>query len=198
MEASAGSTSSSLVRQVVRGDAQAWERFANLYVPLVYAWAKNSGLQASDALDVCQNVFMSVVRGLPAFRSDEPGQSLRGWLRTITRNAVIDLHRKQGRQPTLLDDAALISDPLGAEATDEESLPASERSLLVARAAEIVQRELDPTTWDMFWQLSIEGRTAKEIAATSGLSIWAVYKARMRVLARFQELLADYLQAAQV
>jgi RNA polymerase sigma-70 factor, ECF subfamily len=198
VEATAGSTSSSLVRQVVRGDAQAWERFANLYVPVVYGWARQSGLQASDALDVCQNVFLSVMRGLPTFRSDEPGQSLRGWLRAITRNTVVDLQRKRGRQPSLLDNAAVIADPLGAESTDAESLPASERSLLVARAAEIVRRELDPTTWEMFWQLSIEGRTAKEIAATSGISVWAVYKGRMRVLARFQELLADYLQAAQV
>jgi RNA polymerase sigma-70 factor, ECF subfamily len=198
VEATAGSTSSSLVRQVVRGDAQAWERFANLYVPVVYGWARQSGLQASDALDVCQNVFLSVMRGLPTFRSDEPGQSLRGWLRAITRNTVVDLQRKRGRQPSLLDNAAVIADPLGAESTDAESLPASERSLLVARAAEIVRRELDPTTWEMFWQLSIEGRTAKEIAATSGLSIWGVYKARMRVLARFQELLADYPQVAKV
>ena len=197
MEATAGSASSSLVRQVVRGDAQAWERFANLYVPVVYGWARQSGLQASGALDVCQNVFLSVIRSLPTFRSDEPGQSLRAWLRTITRNAVVDLQRKQGGEPPLLNDATAVADPLGAESTDAESLPASERSLLVARAAEIVRRELDPTTWQMFWQLSIEGRTAKEIAATNGLSIWAVYKARMRVLARFQELLADYLQAAQ-
>jgi RNA polymerase sigma-70 factor, ECF subfamily len=191
VEASAGSSSTSLARQVVRGDAQAWERFANLYVPVVYGWAMQSGLQASDALDVCQNVFLSVLRSLPTFRSDEPGQGLRAWLRTITRNAVVDLRRKQGRQPPLLDDATAIADPLGAESTDGESLPASERSLLVARAAEIVQRELDPSTWEMFWQLSIEGRAVKEIAASRGLSVWAVYKARLRVLARFQELLAD-------
>lgn len=197
VEATAGSTSSSLVRQVVRGDAQAWERFANLYVPVVYGWTRQSGLQASDALDVCQNVFLSVMRGLPTFRSDQPDQNLRAWLRTITRNAVIDLHRKQGRQPPLLDEPTAIVDTLGAESTDGASLAASERALLVARAAEIVQRELDPATWEMFWQLSVEGRPAKEIAATGGLTVWAVYKARMRVLARFQELLADYL-AAQV
>jgi hypothetical protein len=70
-----------------------------------------------------------------------------------------------------LDDATAIADPLGAESTDGESLPASERSLLVARAAEIVQRELDPSTWEMFWQLSIEGRAVKEIAASRGLSV---------------------------
>jgi RNA polymerase sigma-70 factor (ECF subfamily) len=178
------------------GDSQAWERFASLYVPLVYSWAKQSGLQASDALDVSQNVFLSVMRSLPTFRSGGPGQSLRAWLRTITRNAIVDLHRKQGRQLPLLEDATGIADPWGVDPTGDKILPASERSLLVARAAEIVKQELDPSTWEMFWQLSIEGRPVPEIAAAHRLSVWAVYKARMRVLARFRELLDDSMQGS--
>jgi len=198
VEVSAGSTSTGLVRQVVRGDAQAWDRFASLYVPLVYSWARQAGLQASDANDVCQNVFISALRGLPTFRRDEPGHSLRAWLRTITRNAVIDLHRQRGRQPAPLEDASPLWPSLDEEADGSAGLTTSERSLLVARAAEIVRRELDPATWEMFWQLSIEGCPAKEIAAAKGLSVWAVYKARIRVLSRFRELLADCVEPSHV
>lgn len=123
VEAAAGSTSASLVRQVAAGDAQAWERFANLYVPLVYGWARQAGLQASDALDVSQNVFLSVLRNVSMFTSDEPGQSVRRWLRTITRNVVADLYREQGRQPLMLVDAA---DSSGAKSTGSDDVPESE------------------------------------------------------------------------
>jgi RNA polymerase sigma-70 factor (ECF subfamily) len=191
VDATASSTSTTLIRQVLRGDEQAWERFAHLYVPLVYRWARQMGLQASDASDVCQNVFMSVLRGLKAFRSDQPGQSLRAWLRAITRNAAIDLHRQRARQPSPLDNASPQWNDLQTQEDEAKDFPPGERSLLVARAAGVVRSEVDATTWEMFWQLSVEQRSAKDIAADNGLTVWAVYKARLRVLARFQELLSE-------
>jgi RNA polymerase sigma-70 factor (ECF subfamily) len=194
VDVTAGSTSTTLVRQVLRGEAQAWDRFAHLYVPLVHRWARQMGLQSSDANDVCQNVFVSVLRSLKTFRSGQPGQSLRGWLRTITRNAAIDLHRQRARQVPPLDDASPQWTNIAPEPSEADDLSPSERALLVARAAEIVQREVDATTWEMFWQLSVEQRAAKEIAAANALTVWAVYKARMRVLARFDELLSDSLE----
>ena len=190
----AGSTSTTLIRQVVRGEEQAWDRFAELYVPLVYRWARQMGLQSSDALDVCQNVFVAVLRSLKSFRGGQPGQSLRAWLKAITRNAAIDLHRQRARQPPPLDDASPQWARIDSASDDTADLSPSERALLVARAAQVVQRELDAATWQMFWQLSVEQRPAKEIAASQGLTVWAVYKARMRVLARFHELLSDSVE----
>lgn len=191
MDATASSTSTTLIRQVLRGDEPAWEQFAHLYVPLVYRWARQMGLQATDASDVCQNVFMSVLRGLKAFRSDQPGQSLHAWLRAITRNAAIDVHRQRARQPSPLDNGSPQWNDLQTHEDEAKDFPPVERSLLLARAAEVVRREVDVSTWEMFWQLSVEQRSVKDIAADKGLTVWAVYKARMRVLARFQELLSD-------
>jgi DNA-directed RNA polymerase specialized sigma24 family protein len=50
----------------------AWQRFADLYVPLVYDWMRRAGLRPSDALDVTQNVFLSVARSQGGFA---PAQS---------------------------------------------------------------------------------------------------------------------------
>ena len=33
-------------------DADAWSRFAGLYTPLIYAWARSVGLQDQDASDL--------------------------------------------------------------------------------------------------------------------------------------------------
>lgn len=190
MEAASLSTSSSLLRQVQRNAPQAWDRFAALYVPLVYAWTQCLGLQPHDAADVCQNVFVSVMRGLPAFRLEAAGGGLRAWLRTITKHAVIDWHRKQGREPPA--QQLLAWDDLAEASSQSHSAEDIGRNLLVQRATEQLKTEFEPQTWQSFWQLCVEGRSAAEIAAERQVSVWAIYKAKARVLARFRELLGDY------
>jgi RNA polymerase sigma-70 factor, ECF subfamily len=193
VELTTPSTSRSLVRRVQQGDALAWQRFATIYVPIVYQWTRCGGLQASDALDIVQNVFLSVVRALPAFRHQESGQGLRAWLRTITKNAVIDWHRARGRQlPLLSGDHPQWDNLLADDSALVDSPPADERTLLVLQAAEILRNEFEPATWDMFWQLTVEGRSAEQIAAARAVSTWAVYKAKARILGRFRELIGEF------
>lgn len=168
----------------------AWDHFAALYVPLVYSWIQSLGLQPHDAADVCQNVFVSVMRGLPAFRLESTGGGLRAWLRTITRHAVIDWHRKQGRAVPA--QQLLVWDDIAGGGSPSHSAEAMGRDLLVQRAVEQLQTEFEPQTWQSFWQLCVEGRAAVEIAAERQVSVWAIYKAKARVLARFRELLGDY------
>ncbi len=54
---SSSSTSTSLLGRVKSRDPDAWERFVKLYSPLVYRWARQVGLQESDASDLAQEVF---------------------------------------------------------------------------------------------------------------------------------------------
>jgi RNA polymerase sigma-70 factor (ECF subfamily) len=191
LEATADSTSRSLVRCVLAGDAAAWDRFAAIYVPVVYGWARQTGLQESDARDICQNVFVLLVRNLPKFRHDKPGHSLRAWLRTITKHSVVDWARK--RQKQLGDAAPLVEQVEAALAkTDGEASTAADRNLIVRRALEIVRQDVEPATWQMFWQAQVESLPTEEIAAQHQVSVWAVYKAKSRVLARLRELLGEY------
>ena len=82
------STSESLIRCVKDEDAEAWERLAQLYAPIVYAWCRKAGLGGADVLDVSQNVFLSVHKHIQAFHHHKRGDSFRGWLWKITRNEV--------------------------------------------------------------------------------------------------------------
>lgn len=198
MELTAGSSSLSLLRHVQQGDAQAWTRFAAVYVPLVFHWSRRWGLQDTDARDVCQNVFLSVSQKVHSFQADDPAASLRGWLRTITRNAIIDFHRQLGRQAPALDDDHPAWSALASDSQDSVSSPDDERTIVVQRASEVIRREVEPATWQMFCQLVLEGRPASPIAAEHGVTVWGVYKARTRVLAKFRELLGDYFEPGEL
>ena len=93
------STSASLLRRVKEDDAEAWQRLAGLYAPLVYGWCRAARLAGPDVLDVSQNVFLAVHKTIKGFRHDQEGDSFRGWLWKITRNEVALLYRRRARQP---------------------------------------------------------------------------------------------------
>src|SRR5947209_16257345 len=63
------------------GEEQAWQRFTELYTPLLYYWTRHLGLQAQDAADLVQEVFTVLVEKLPEFAYDR-NKSFRNWLRT--------------------------------------------------------------------------------------------------------------------
>lgn len=94
---SSSSISTSLLVRVRRQDTLAWQRLSNLYGPVVYSWARRSGLQDSDAADVMQDVFQSLLLNISAFRRELPGDSFRGWLWTITHNRIRDFYRSRNQ-----------------------------------------------------------------------------------------------------
>jgi RNA polymerase sigma-70 factor (ECF subfamily) len=57
-----------------------------------------------------------------------------------------------------------------------------------AWACEQVRPQVRSAAWQAFWQTAVEGRPAKEVAATLGMSVEAVYLARSRVFARLRKL----------
>jgi RNA polymerase sigma-70 factor (ECF subfamily) len=192
-----GSTSPSLLRRLLAGDAEGWEHLVRLYGPLVYRWARCSGLQDSDAADVVQEVFAAVARGIGAFRRDRPGDSFRGWLWGITRNKLRDHFRRQ---------AALPDARGGSEADDRlrqladappdstADLPAFDaEAALLHRALDIIRTDFDGHTWQAFWRVTIDGQPAADVARDLGMTSRAVRQAKYRVLRRLREEMGDLL-----
>src|SRR5207244_1300605 len=99
------------------------------------------GLQSADADDVAQEVFASAAANLDRFHRDQPGDSFRGWLRTIARNQIkLHFRRAQERPEAAGGSDAWrhlqqIADPL--EQTQESD--AAETSLLYRRALDHVR-----------------------------------------------------------
>src|SRR5262245_61893100 len=154
------------------GEEQAWQRFTELYTPLLYYWTRRLGLQPQDAADLVQEVFVLLVRKLPEFTYD-PQKSFRSWLRTVTLNKWRDMCRRRTEKPLADDHGALagLVNPDNTVLLEE----AEYQERLVKRALEIMQAEFEPTTWRACWEYMVADRPAAEVAEELHLSVGAVY-----------------------
>jgi RNA polymerase sigma-70 factor (ECF subfamily) len=189
------STSFSLVQRVRQRDPDAWNAFSVLYSPLVYRWARRWGLQSEDSADVLQNVFVSVFRGVERFDHNRPGASFRGWLWTITRNAVREHVRKRRAEPPAAGGSAVAQqlselpdlDRGTADQPDDQAFDG-----LTHRALDVVRGRAAPQVWDAFWRTTVGGESAPEAAAALGMTATAVRQAKYRVLCQLRDLLSDH------
>jgi RNA polymerase sigma-70 factor (ECF subfamily) len=186
-----GSTSTGLLARLRAQDSAAWARLARLYGPLVYSWCRRRGLQESDAGDIVQEVFRAVLGHIAAYEH-KPGSTFRGWLWTITRNKILDFHRRAQRQPEAIggSDAQAKLQQL-PEVLDESEAGTSTTGNLVRRALALIRPEFTDATWQAFWRVMMLGQSPADAAAELGLSLNAVYIAKSRVLRRLREELGD-------
>lgn len=190
-----GSTSHTLLERVQQQESAAWDRFAQLYGPLVYRWCGTAGLQEQDADDVAQEVFHAVFQGIARFKRQTVGPSLRAWLYAITRNKIRDHFRRLQNEPAA-DGGSDGHERFERLAELPETDPESARRYvaeLSQRALTLIQTEFEPTTWQAFWAMAVEGMSAAEAAERLGLSTAAVFKAKSRVLNRLRRELDGLL-----
>lgn len=196
------STSRSLLVRLRDEDDDAWTRMVDLYTPLVCYWCRRLNLSEQDLPDVLQEIFRAVASNISRFRKDRPGDTFRGWLRTISRSKVMDSFRRQGReaQATGGTDAQLkfarLPDNPEVDDADEHESPDEdgERHLLFQRALQIIQTDFQERTWQAFWKVAVEGRPVKDVAEELDMKPGTVRVSRCRVLARLRNEFGDLLQ----
>jgi len=183
-------TSTSLLGRLRQpGERQAWQRFTELYTPLLYYWARRLGMQPSDAADLVQEVFALLLQKLPEFAYDQQ-KSFRSWLRTVMFNKWRDQRRRA--EPQQQADDATFAELEAADNTDwigEEEY----RQHLIRRALQIMHADFQPATWKACWEYVVDERPAAEVAAKLGISVGAVYVAKSRVLSRLRQELEGLL-----
>ena len=190
------STSPSLLGRAASGESIAWQRIVQIYGPLVYSWARRTGLQSQDAADVTQETFAALAGRLATFDCSRPGTTFRGWLWTITRNKAADMVRTRQLQPgarggstNLAQLQAAVGHPFESSKLDSSDPPSDcekDQHEVVRRALALMRTSFEPTTWQCFWRTVIDGCSPDQVAAEFSLSRWAVYKARSRVLHRLR------------
>lgn len=172
------------------GDPAAWGEFVRLYTPLLYKWAGQLGLRPTEAADLVQDVFVTLLQTLPEFRYDGR-RSFRAWLCTVVRNRFRDGRRKHAplAAGSGLDGVAGPADDPALEVDAAEY-----RAYLADRALQLARREFAPATWQAFWGVVVEGKPAQAVANELGVSPNAVYLARGRVLRRLRQALDGLLE----
>lgn len=197
----ATSTSRSLLANAQHADPEAWERLVRLYAPLVAFWCRKWGVAEQDIADVLQDVFASVSSHLQRFHRDRPSDTFRGWLSTIARNKVADHFRRRVREPDVTGGSEfsrrLQEYPHARklqEPTDSEiGSPADDAlwNALLQKALKSIRNEFHERTWQAFWGVVIDGRTAADVGHDLEMKPGAVRVAKSRVLLRLRRELGD-------
>jgi RNA polymerase sigma-70 factor, ECF subfamily len=193
---SGGSTSRSLLAGAKRDDPSAWERIVRLYAPLVASWCRRWGVAEQDLGDLLQDVFSAVAGHLDRFRKEQPGDTFRGWMATIARNKVRDHFRRRSGEPAATGgtEAALNMQQIPDHNAIEDIPQLADDPLfdeLLLKALESIRGEFHERTWQAFWRVAVDGRTAVDVAADLDMKPGAVRVAKSRVLLRLRRELGD-------
>ena len=145
--------------------------------------------------DVIQDVFRSVVANIEGFRKESSRDTFRGWLRIITRNKVNDYFRKKDavidavggtEARMLIHQTPDLDDNLEG---DSEAMAAEQA--LFTRAIEMIRGDFQAQTWQAFWLVVVDGKSAPEAAQQLGMRTGTVRVAKSRVLKRLREQLGE-------
>jgi RNA polymerase sigma factor (sigma-70 family) len=168
-------------------DEEAWSEFLQRYTPRIYQWCRRYNLQESDASDVTQEVLGKLLRAMRSFEYNPSKGSFRGWLKTVTNNAIRDFvstlkHPGRGSGDTMMyRNLAAIQDPDALAALAETIEAEAEQELLI-EAESRVKLRVQPHTW-LAYQLTARDQIKPADAAERiGMPVSEIYVARSRVI----------------
>ena len=187
-------TSETLIARVKDpADAVAWTQFMAIYRPVIYRMARRRAMQDADAHDVTQKVLMAVSQAIGRWEPGPGRPPFRAWLATLARNAITNalsrgrLDIGSGSTQTL----ELLNDQAAEDLQTKSELLLESRRQTLRWATEQIRNEFSETTWRMFWETAVAGRSVNDVAAESGRSVGAVYMARFHVMQRLKEKIQE-------
>jgi RNA polymerase sigma factor (sigma-70 family) len=189
------STRQSLILRLQNGgDEAAWQEFAAIYQPLIYRLIRRHGVQDADAQELTQQAMVAVASAIQRQGYSFTG-SFRAWLRRIARNMMVNYLTRvhPGQRGVGGSDFHKLLQSQPSPDQQQSALFELERQREVFRwAAEQVKATIHPTTWQAFWQTSIEGCSVAEAARTLGISVGSVYAARSRTMAKLKQAVDEW------
>jgi DNA-directed RNA polymerase specialized sigma24 family protein len=169
----------SLLHRLQQGDQAAWQRLVDLYSAHLFLWGCRAGLQGPEAADLVRGVFDAIRQKLPAI----PG-NFRDWLRSLAHGQQRKLLQ---RRPETSGQPAQI--PATADSLWEgEYLPA-----LLGVAIQVLQGDFPASQWQAFWAVTVEGKSAVDVARELNSPPASVPIAEAHVLRQLRQELAGLL-----
>lgn len=164
-----------------RQDDVSWEEFAHYYHHYLYIICRRMHLGHHDSEDIVQQVLLKLWDKLPDFEYNERCR-FRGWLCTVTGNAVKDFFRKQNNrsrtQEQLSEDEGTFE---RCSSPDIEEIAEREwKNYVTTLAFQKVKEQLSAKAVDVFTALR-QGRSREDVAREYNLTpdSVSVYKGRV-------------------
>jgi RNA polymerase sigma-70 factor (ECF subfamily) len=174
-----------LVDRLKKGDAKALDELYRRHREAAYGIAYRLVGSREDALEVVQEAFIHVMRGIQTFRGQS---SFRTWLYRIVTHAALDYRRWR---------ALRVADSLDSDTSTEPVAQASDRSPQEAAADRDLGAAIDKALSNISEKnraalilFAIEGMPYKEVADVLGISIGTVMSRIFNARQRLRELLA--------
>jgi len=122
-----------LVKNALNGKESAWLSLVKRYEKNLYNYCLRMVSNPDDALDLMQDIFVAVFKGLENFRGDSP---FKGWLFRIAHYRCIEYYRR--KKPTQsLDDVPEQEDE-DQQACPEQNFYADQRSSALHKAMQVL------------------------------------------------------------
>jgi RNA polymerase sigma-70 factor (ECF subfamily) len=181
-----------LVRAYLEGDDSAFEELVNRYENTIMNMAYRLLGNRSDAADVCQEVFVLLLRKLGSFRGEAKFST---WLYRVSLNACHD-HARRLRRHVSLSESPGEDLPEMEQRLADEGLDSPELSLEKAEVRNMVQEaitRLPHKFKEVIYLHDISGYNYKEVAEILDISLGTV-KSRLN---RARNRLAEELRESQ-
>ncbi|MCD0457893.1 RNA polymerase sigma factor [Roseiconus lacunae] len=174
------------------GENDAWSTFVSEYGPMIASWCLRYGLTEAETADVTQNVLIKLVQVMRQSRYDPKQGSFRGWLKTVTNNAVKDVMRTwdkpgKGTGDTVVHaKLSLMEDPKSMDALND-CIDQEYKNIVLNEAKRRVRERVKDFTWRAYEMTAIQQKTPQEASAELGLKVGEVYVAKSRVIKMLRE-----------
>ena len=166
-----------LVTRARNGERQAWDALVERYAPLIWSICRRHRLEAADAQDAAQNVWLKLVDQLDKIR--DPA-ALPGWLATTTRRECGRILRTARQTPR----RRVMRWPPGSSRTDHAQ--AAEQDLLAAERHAALREAFGqlPPGCQQLLALLIQDPALSyaEISARLGIPVGSIGPSRRRCL----------------
>src|SRR5262249_6876725 len=156
----------------------AWREFSTLYGQPVYGLIRRGGVGEDDAEVLTQEVMIKVFRSLAGYRAEGP---FRAWLPRMVVRCVCDFSRRRRPHATRATQARLAKVP-------DPHWEHDWRDRLIHLACERVRcQQRQPLHWQAYCEFVLEGRSAKQIEASTGIGQGYVYVIKGRIQKQLRE-----------
>jgi RNA polymerase sigma-70 factor (ECF subfamily) len=183
--------SEELVQLCLNGDEDAWKQFTEEYRDLVYGICHFRSGTTDDVEDLMQEAFLKIWMNLASY--DPARGALRAWISTVTRNAVLDRYRRNGKQrltdsiDDALDESGIVAfgQVIDSNPTPHDVTASNEIATMVIEQG----KKIPPEMWLIVQMRFLHELDNKEIAQQLRIPEGTVKSRASRGLARLALLL---------